>query len=323
MGELISVIVPIYKVENYLDRCVKSIVEQTYPNLEIILVDDGSPDQCPKLCDEWAKKDQRIKVIHKENGGLSDARNAGMKIMTGDYVSYIDSDDWVAEDMYETMLDAIKKNHADICECGFERTSEMIENTRKQQDDHAIILEKENALLAVVEEKIQPVVWNKLYKREIVKTLCFEVGKYNEDEFFTYKAIEKAEKIVQIPYIGYYYFFREDSIINETYTIRRLDGLEARYERMKYLKKYPEIYGIAKRQLVFNCMYHYQKGLQFLSEKELGELKKKVKRIYYDIPITKEDIQKYTLKEKTWFYISKVSLDLVCKIRNKFGYGVE
>ena len=323
MDELISVIVPIYKVENYLDRCVKSIVEQTYPNLEIILVDDGSPDQCPKLCDEWAKKDQRIKVIHKENGGLSDARNVGMKIMMGDYVSYIDSDDWIAEDMYETMLDAIKKNHADICECGFERTSGMIENARTQQNDQAVILEKENALLAVVEEKIQPVVWNKLYKREIVETLYFEVGKYNEDEFFTYKAIEKAEKIVQIPYIGYYYFFREDSIINETYTIRRLDGLEARYERMKYLKKYPEIYGIAKRQLVFNCMYHYQKGLQFLSGKELGELKKKVKRIYYDISITKEDIQKYTLKEKIWFYISKVSLDLVCKIRNKFGYGVE
>ena len=323
MDELISVIVPIYKVEDYLDRCVKSIVEQTYSNLEIILVDDGSPDQCPKLCDEWAKKDARIKVVHKKNGGLSDARNAGMKIMTGDYVSYIDSDDWIAKDMYERMLTAIKKNNADICECAFERTSGTVQNTRKQQDDHAMVLDKESAILSVVEEKIQPVVWNKLYKREIVETLYFEVGKYNEDEFFTYKAIEKTEKIVQILYVGYYYFFREDSIINETYTIRRLDGLEARYERMKYLKKYPEIYGIAKRQLVFNCMYHYQKGLQFLSGKELGELKEKVKRIYYDIPITKADIQKYTLKEKTWFYISKVSLDLVCKIRNKFGYGVE
>lgn len=101
MEELISVIVPIYKVEDYLDRCIQSLVNQTYKNLEIILVDDGSPDDCPRICDEWGKKDQRIKVIHKENGGLSDARNAGMKVMTGAYVSYIDSDDWIEENKSE------------------------------------------------------------------------------------------------------------------------------------------------------------------------------------------------------------------------------
>ena len=109
MEELISVIVPIYKVEDYLDRCIQSLVNQTYKNLEIILVDDGSPDDCPRICDEWEKRDQRIKVIHKENGGLSDARNAGMKVMVGAYVSYIDSDDWIAQDMYQKMINAIKK----------------------------------------------------------------------------------------------------------------------------------------------------------------------------------------------------------------------
>ena len=103
MEELISVIVPIYKVEAYLERCIRSIVNQTYKNLEIILVDDGSPDSCPDICDVWKEKDDRIKVIHKKNGGLSDARNAGMQIMTGTYISYIDSDDWVANDMYEKM----------------------------------------------------------------------------------------------------------------------------------------------------------------------------------------------------------------------------
>ncbi|MFR7385271.1 MAG: glycosyltransferase family 2 protein [Anaerostipes sp.] len=97
MEELISIIVPIYKVEAYLDRCIESIVDQTYKNLEIILVDDGSPDGCPQICDNWKEKDDRIKVIHKENGGLSDARNAGMQIMTGTYVSYVDSDDWIAK----------------------------------------------------------------------------------------------------------------------------------------------------------------------------------------------------------------------------------
>ena len=299
MEELISVIVPIYKVE-------------------IILVDDGSPDSCPDICDAWKEKDDRIKVIHKKNGGLSDARNAGMQIMAGTYISYIDSDDWVANDMYEKMMYAIKKNDADICECQFEKTAGIVKSNKEQQTDKVTILKKEEALKAVVEEKINPVVWNKIYKREIVDQLYFEKGKYNEDEFWTYQAVERAEKIVQIEDVGYYYFFREDSIINETYNIRRLDALEARYQRMKYLEKYPEIYGVAKRQLVFNCMYHYQKGLRFLKK-----LKSKVKAIYKDISIDKNDIKEYTKKEKIWFSISKISLDLVCRIRNKFGYGVE
>ena len=323
MKELISVIVPIYKVEAYLERCIKSIVDQTYKNLEIILVDDGSPDRCHEICDEWKEKDDRIKVIHKKNGGLSDARNAGMQIMTGTYVSYIDSDDWIANGMYQNMINAIKEQDADICECAFERTSGTVKKKAVKCDDQVLIMDRQSALMAVVEEKIQPVVWNKLYKREVVDELWFEVGKYNEDEFFTYKAIERADKIIQIKYIGYYYFFREDSIINETYTIRRLDGLEARYQRMNDLEKYPEIYKIAKRQLVFNCMYHYQKGLRFLSDSDLEILKSKIKNIYKDIPIDKEDIRKYTKKEKIWFYISKISLDLVCRIRNRFGYGVE
>ena len=306
MEELISVIVPIYKVEAYLERCIGSIVNQTYKNLEIILVDDGSPDSCPDICDAWKEKDDRIKVIHKKNGGLSDARNAGMQIMAGTYISYIDSDDWVANDMYEKMMYAIKKNDADICECQFEKTAGIVKSNKEQQTDKVTILKKEEALKAVVEEKINPVVWNKIYKREIVDQLYFEKGKYNEDEFWTYQAVERAEKIVQIEDVGYYYFFREDSIINET-----------------YLEKYPEIYGVAKRQLVFNCMYHYQKGLRFLSGSDLKKLKSKVKAIYKDISIDKNDIKEYTKKEKIWFSISKISLDLVCRIRNKFGYGVE
>lgn len=323
MQELISVIVPIYKVELYLNRCIQSIVNQTYSDLEIILVDDGSPDKCPEICDEWKKKDSRIKVIHKKNGGLSDARNAGMQIMTGDYVSYVDSDDWISNDMYEKMLNTIKQYRADICECRFEKTSSDIKADKKGYKTDVNILNKEEALKAVVEEKINPVVWNKIYKREIAGGLFFEKGKCNEDEFWTYKAVDKAQKIIQIEDVCYYYFFREDSIINETYKIQRLDALEARYQRMKYLEKYPDIYGIAKRRLVFNCMYHYQKGLRFLSDEELKVLKLKVQAIYQDIPIDKKDISEYTTKEKIWFYISKISFDFVCRIRNKFGYGVE
>lgn len=173
MQELISVIVPIYRVEPYLDRCIRSLVDQTYYNLEIILIDDGSPDKCPEICDEWEKKDHRIKVIHKENGGLSDARNAGMQIMTGDYVSYIDSDDWVSGNMYEKMLYKIKEQKADICECQFQKTSGDIKNDIQQQTDNVNVLNKKEALKAVIEEKINPVVWNKIYKREIVEGLLY------------------------------------------------------------------------------------------------------------------------------------------------------
>ena len=115
MGELISVIIPIYNVEAYLDECIASVIAQTYSNLEIILVDDGSPDNCPQMCDEWAAKDSRIRVIHKENGGLSDARNAGIDIATGEYIAFVDSDDWIVPEMYEKMLAALKTENAATC----------------------------------------------------------------------------------------------------------------------------------------------------------------------------------------------------------------
>ena len=122
--ELITVIVPVYKVEKYLDRCVQSIVDQTYTNLEIILVDDGSPDNCPKMCDEWAKKDKRIKVIHKQNGGLSDARNAGLEKAKGKYVGFVDSDDYISPIMYEKLYKCIIDNQADMAMCGFSTVDE-------------------------------------------------------------------------------------------------------------------------------------------------------------------------------------------------------
>ena len=116
---LISVVVPIYKVEEYLQRCVDSIINQTYKNLEIILVDDGSPDSCPKMCDNFAKQDKRIKVIHKINAGVSEARNTGLEYATGDYVGFIDSDDYIHPTMYEKLLNGIKKENSDICMCRF------------------------------------------------------------------------------------------------------------------------------------------------------------------------------------------------------------
>ena len=118
LNPLISVVVPIYNVDKYLDRCVESIIKQTYTNLEIILVDDGSSDNSPQICDNWNVKDKRIKVIHKENGGLSDARNVGLSFATGEIISFIDSDDWIEHEMFEKMLNRKKKDNSDIVSCG-------------------------------------------------------------------------------------------------------------------------------------------------------------------------------------------------------------
>ena len=138
---LISVIIPVYKVEKYLDRCLESIVNQTYKNLEIILIDDGSPDNCPAICDEYAQKDSRIKVIHKANGGVSSARNKGIDVATGDYIGFVDSDDWIEPDMYETLIKNAEQYNSDISRCSYVISESMSGQTSKSQDNGTIFLE--------------------------------------------------------------------------------------------------------------------------------------------------------------------------------------
>lgn len=321
MNKKISVIVPIYNVEKYLNRCIESIINQSYSNLEIILIDDGSTDRCPQLCDDWKKKDKRIKVIHKINGGLSDARNSGMDIMTGEYASFIDSDDWINETMFEKLLFLMDRYNGDIVECGFQRTDGKVE-IKFNGDINITKIDRYNAMKCVVTEDICPVVWNKLYKADLVRDERFQIGKCNEDEFWTYRIVDKANKIVQTNEQLYYYYFREESIINEKYSIRRLDGLEARYQRMIYLEKYPEIQRLAKKKLLFECIYHYQQGLKVLSDDEFRIFEKKVKSIYHNLHFTKSDIKMFSIKEGIWYALCKLSFDGVCRMRNRLRYGV-
>ena len=173
---LISVIVPIYKVEEYLDRCVESIVNQTYKSLEIILVDDGSPDNCPQMCDSWAGKDNRIKVVHKENGGLSDARNAGMPFATGEIISFIDSDDWIEFDMFEKMLNRMQADNSDMVSCGVkwvEEDGSLIRDVTSEDE----VLDTTVAMKTLLNDsKLKQHVWNKIYKHNLIKDIPFEKG---------------------------------------------------------------------------------------------------------------------------------------------------
>ncbi len=238
-SDLISIIVPIYNVEKYLRKCIDSIVNQTYKNLEIILVDDGSPDNCGAICDEYAKKDERIKVIHKENGGLSDARNAGIDAATGKYIGFIDSDDYIAPDMYEKLYFAMFKAKADIAISNFLYVDEEGKASDKNNN-----LPIQNEILSgrqILDQKMcRPkycywvVAWNKLYKKSIFDDIRYPVSKIHEDEFVIHNIYAKAARVACISDALIYYVQRADSIMGREKSMKRLDFAEAFFGRAEF-----------------------------------------------------------------------------------------
>lgn len=215
--DLISVIVPVYNVENYLERCVNSIRNQTYTQLEIILVDDGSTDSSPGLCDAYAGQDSRIKVVHKENGGLSDARNAGLEAATGAYIGYVDSDDWIEADMYEQMYTACIEHDAQLAACRY--FSEYQDRTISGGSGKNILLTREELLQIYIcgHEKyiIYNSVWSKLFRRELVENMVFPKGRNSEDIMYTTRAFCSLKRAVYIDKCLYHYVLdRKGSIMN-------------------------------------------------------------------------------------------------------------
>lgn len=216
-NDLISVIVPVYNVEPYLERCVNSILRQTYKTLEIILVDDGSTDASPQICDEFARKDERIKVVHKTNGGLSDARNAGLCVASGDYIGYVDSDDWIEDDMYEKMYRSCVEQDASLCVCRYFR--EYANRTEGGGSGECVPLSREELLRIYIGGHEQYViynsVWSKLFQRELVEGAVFPKGRNSEDILYTTRAFCKLGRAVYLDECLYHYVLdREGSIMN-------------------------------------------------------------------------------------------------------------
>ena len=323
--DLISVIVPVYNVEKYLDRCVESIVNQTYRNLEIILVDDGSPDNCPVICDKWAERDCRVKVIHKQNGGLSDARNAGMEIATGELIGFVDSDDWIEPEMYQLLRDYMIEHDCDISACGVQMDWENCMPSKRLTVEGYCILNTIEAMKASIEETwLKQPVWYKLYKTKLVKDILFPVGKYHEDVFWSYQAIGRADKIGIFDRPCYHYLQRSGSIMGEGYSLKRLDSLEAKLARVQYIKnRMPELTNIAKIDLCFSCIYATQMLMKYCSEevREIGL--KRIKNVLKKNSIRLKDIKpgEISLKQFIWFTLSKISFMRTCGIRNKLGKG--
>ena len=322
---LISVIIPIYGVEKYLDRCVQSIVDQTYRNLEIILVDDGSPDNCPAMCDAWAKKDNRIKVIHKKNGGLSDARNAGMAIATGELMGFVDSDDYISTEMYQLLYERMKADGSDIAACGVEMVFEDGAMSRRLTGPGEYLLNSEEAMEGIVRENVlkQPV-WYKLYKSELVRDIMFPVGKYHEDVFWSYQAIARAQKVSVFDRSCYFYVQRSSSIMGEGYSLKRLDAIEAKLQRLDFLRdKFSKLVSCAQVDLLFTCMYHGQLAQQSLPKLERTQvfncLENTVK--HCRIP-TKTDLSVLSVTHRCWMRLAKINIKLACRIRKLLGIGL-
>ena len=232
-SELISIIVPIYNVDRYLRRCIESIINQTYKNIEIILVDDGSSDSSPEICDKYKEKDSRIIVIHKENGGLSSARNAGLEVAKGTLIGFVDSDDYIASDMYEKLKANMDKYSSDISACQFCFNY-------KHSKRVCIVSSKEKLFRG--KEKfdnlkyIKGVAWNKLYKREIFKKIKYPDGKIYEDHLIICDVLNKAKKVSFLNETLYYYTTRKSSI-TKTFTKNHSDLISAIEVDIKFYKK--------------------------------------------------------------------------------------
>lgn len=228
MNEMVSVVVPIYGVEDYLENCVNSILNQTYKNIEIILVDDGSPDKCGKICDDYAILDSRVKVLHKKNGGLSDARNVGIEVACGKYITFIDSDDYISEDYISVLLKSLMEEDADISICKLKATSNLKEDVSSKTQEGIFIYSTETAIEEMLYSKeFSTSACGRMFCTNLFDDVRFPVGRYSEDLFTIYRIILQSKKIVFVKREAYFYYTRPGSITNEKFSIKQLDTIDA------------------------------------------------------------------------------------------------
>lgn len=279
---LISVIVPVYRVEEYLERCVKSILSQTYENLEVILVDDGSPDQCPAICDACAEKDARVKVIHQENKGLSGARNAGIDAASGEYLAFVDSDDYVSPHFIEELYQLLQDTGCAIGQCRF---SYVKGDGLVEEGDSAFCIYRGESLMEQLygpEEKATcfVVAWNKLYRAELFKEtgIRYPEGRIHEDEATTYRLFHEAKKLAFLDRALYGYYTENGGSITSVFSAKRLQWLTAHEERIAFFKKngYEKLLPAAYRKLCDACITFYFRCTEQVKDAE--ELKKELRK---------------------------------------------
>jgi len=308
MKEKISVIVAIYNIEQYLVKCIESLISQTYDNLEIILMDDGSTDASGEICDKYAKKDKRIKVVHQKNQGLSMVRNNGIKMAAGKYVILVDGDDFVERKYVERLFRQLEKNDADIAVCGYK-----IEPNGKVEYVPSVAMDGEEATIRLLteQENYQIVSWNKIYKKELFDGIIFPAGKKHEDTLTTYKIMAKARKVVFVSDPLYYYVQREDSIMGKVELESRLKiKLEAAREAKKYFANDENLKAAAE---IFELLATYN----FLNEIIAGKLNLESRRYFDWIRLNRKRLLKnkyLTQKLRAYILMSTFASGFLYKI---------
>lgn len=239
--KLLSVIVPVYKVEDYLHQCIDSILNQTYKNLEVILVDDGSPDESGAICDEYAQLDSRVKVLHQENAGLSAARNRGIEVCHGDYVAFVDSDDYIDVHMYKELIDFLEEENLDIVVCsGYRDKDGIIKGGSYSYEKE--IFEKDRFMPAALTTRFTPA-WDKVYKRKVIGDVRYPEGRKFEDSATTYLIFNNANRVGSYDKPFYYYRVNMNSITQTSFDAKsRWDYVEGYIERLGFARrKYPQL----------------------------------------------------------------------------------
>lgn len=324
-SELISVIIPIYNSESYLRRCIESILKQTYKRIEIILVNDGSTDHCGEICDEYASKYEHIEVIHKENGGIGDARNTGLEKARGKYVAFVDSDDWIDVTYFEYLYNLLIEEDADIAVCDYAKTKNEKINARTKKIEKFSKTGKEGLSLIYGTYYIQIITpWGKLYKKSLFKNVRYPVGKIHDDEFTTYKLISNAKRIVVSNKKLYFYWLHDASSMEKTkFSLKsRMESIEFLSERIHFFENINE--SILRDKTIKECFFYYEKvNDNLINNLSEGE-KKSFKKDFYQFKETLDESNqslKFKVYYKFYYFnpvIAKFIYGLLITIKSKF-----
>ena len=310
MEELISVIVPVYNVENFLEECLISIINQSYRNLEIIIINDGSTDSSKDICEKYKKKDKRIKVIHQDNAGLSVARNTGIDNSLGKFLTFVDSDDYIHEKMIEILYNNMKKYNADISFCDYAKNENEIETL---PIDSAVLMSPIDMYNGLYDKHIKIIsACLKLYKREIFDYIRYPKGKIYEDAFVIHKILDKSKVFVYSDNKLYFYRTRKGSIMNSKYSLKQLDYLEVLLERMAFMKErgYDYFYAREFYRYVKELKVNYKKIKKYFP-KETEKLKQLIKEFnkYYNKNTRKLIIKKRIRFTLDMFWIKALFIE--------------
>ena len=278
MNKLVSIIVPVHNVEKYIERCIESILGQTYKEIELLLIDDGSTDKSGNICEKYSNQDSRVKVFHKVSGGPSDARNFGLDHIKGEFITFIDSDDFISKWYVEYLLHLIEKHDADMSVCQYRESAETSFNFEHSAETAELVCSQKEAFERYCYQRgIAQNVWGKMYVKRVYQSLRFPKNQLYEDEGIFYKVLDKCRKVVIGNQIHYFYYKRSDSIIRSNFTIAKYDYVVSSINLTKYIKeKYPDLYIAAVSKLLWSCIHIW---VQLPNKEEYPEIYNNIVKI--------------------------------------------